>query len=184
MLMNVSAFDIRERYNKLARKDTIFSYLGSLTHHELNHVLKSIELLLTNNYSSRGLKKKLFNLLIEITQNLFNYLNNPRLEDRNAVFVFMTESDNTYKIITGNYLLNSEVAGIKTRIEMINSLNNEELRELYRSILDIGIVSTGGGAGLGFVDLARKSGRKLSYRFEEVDDKFSFFTLEVTFAND
>ncbi|WP_051052945.1 SiaB family protein kinase [Fulvivirga imtechensis] len=182
--MNISAFDIKERYNKLARKDTIFSYLGSLTHHELNHVLKSIELLLTNNYSSKGLKKKLFNLLIEITQNLFNYLNNPRLEDRNAVFVFMTESDNTYKIITGNYLLNSEVAGIKTRIEMINSLNNEELRELYRSILDIGIVSTAGGAGLGLVDLARKSGRKLSYRFEEVDDKFSFFTLEVTFTND
>lgn len=184
MLMNISAFDIKERYNRLSRQDTVFSYLGSLTHQELNHVLKSLESLLANNYSSRGLKKKLFNLLIEITQNLFNYLKNPRLGGYNTVFVFMTESDSMYKIITGNYLLNTEVAGIKTRIEMINSLNNEELRELYRSILDIGLVSTGGGAGLGFVDLARKSGRKLSYRFEEVDDKFSFFTLEVTFTND
>lgn len=182
--MNISAFDIRDRYNKLTRNNTVFSYLGCLTHHELNHILKSLELLLTNNYGSRGLRKKLFNLLIEITQNLYNYLNNPSLEDHNTVFVFMTESQNTYKIITGNYLLNTEVAGIKTRIEMINSLNNEELRELYRNILDIGLVSTGGGAGLGFVDLARKSGRKLSYRFEEVDDKFSFFTLEVTFTND
>ena len=60
--------------------------------------------------------------------------------------------------------------------------NNEELKELYRGILDVGTVTSGNGAGLGLIDLARKSGRKVSYNFEEIDDKFSFFTLMVTFA--
>lgn len=182
--MNISTFDIRQRYSQLTQNGPIFSYLGHLTHAELNNVLKSIEMLLSANYSSKGLQKKLFNLLIEIAQNLYNYLKNPALKEKSAVFIFVTESDNTYKIITGNYLLTCETAGIKSRIEMVNSLNSEELKELYRGILDVGIVSHGGGAGLGFIDLARKSGRKLSYEFEEIDEKFSFFTLEVSFTND
>lgn len=181
--MNISTFDIKRRYTQLTKNSTIFSYLGNLSHTDLNGVLRSIERLLTANYSSKGLQKKLFNLLIEITQNLYNYLKNPILEDKNSVFIVVLEHENTYKIITGNFLLTREIAGIRSRIEMVNALNNEELKELYRGILDVGIVSHGGGAGLGLIDLARKSGRKLSYNFEEIDEKFSFFTLEVTFAN-
>ncbi|MBL6450011.1 SiaB family protein kinase [Fulvivirga sp. 29W222] len=181
--MNVSTFDIKQRYAQLTKGSTVFSYLGSLSSADLNTVLKSIELLLTANYSSKGLQKKLFNLLIEITQNLYNYLKSPVLEDRNEVFIVVLECENTHKIITGNFLLTREIASIRSRIEMVNALNNEELKELYRGILDVGIPSHGGGAGLGLIDLARKSGRKLSYSFEEIDDKFSFFTLEVTFSN-
>ncbi|WP_425482535.1 DUF6272 family protein, partial [Fulvivirga aurantia] len=61
---------------------------------------------------------------------------------------------------TGNYLLNKEIPGIRTRIEMVNAMSEEEVKELYRGILNFGGVSQGGGAGLGFVDLARRSGNK------------------------
>lgn len=182
--MNISAFDIDKRYTHYTQNDPIFSYLGHLTCAELNDVLKSIELFLTANISSIGLKKKLFNLLIELTQNLCNYLESPGIEDNTVVFILVTKSNNIYKIITGNFLLSKETAGIRSRIEMLNALNNDELKALYRGILDIGVVTNKGGAGLGLIDIARKSGEKLSYNFEEIDEKLSFFTLEVSFLND
>ena len=36
-----------------------------------------------------------------------------------------------------------------------------------------------GGAGLGFVDMARKSGQKLHFDFEPIDEHFSFFSLKT-----
>ena len=180
--MNVSTFDIEQRYRELASSNSIFSYLGDLSDSDLNRIFGSIELLLSSSHSSKLLKKKLFNLLIEISQNLYHYSQKEELGDNNLVFIIISEQDHTYQIITGNIIFNHEVASVRSRIEMVNSMNNEELKELYRGILDVGTVTSGNGAGLGLIDLARKSGRKLSYNFEEIDDKFSFFTLMVTFA--
>lgn len=182
--MTLSTFDINDRYAQYTKKSPIFSYLGHLTCSELNKVLKSTEIILSTNSSSQRLKKKLFNLLIEITQNLSNHLNDADIAGNNAVFILLMKSDKTYKIITGNYLRSTEIAGIRARIEMVNALNNEELKALYRGVLDIGLPSTGGGAGLGLIDIARKSGENLYYNFEEIDESLSFFTLEVTLLNE
>jgi hypothetical protein len=38
-------------------------------------------------------------------------------------------------------------------------------------------ISEVGGAGLGFIDMARKSENKLSYSFDKINDRISFFTL-------
>ena len=40
-------------------------------------------------------------------------------------------------------------------------------------------MSLKGGGGLGMIDIARKTGQKLEYDFLKVDDKFSFFTLNI-----
>ncbi|MFN8208872.1 MAG: DUF6272 family protein [Bacteroidales bacterium] len=40
-----------------------------------------------------------------------------------------------------------------------------------------GRLSEKGGAGLGFIDIARKTGRKLSYEFLRMDEKTSFFLM-------
>jgi hypothetical protein len=36
-----------------------------------------------------------------------------------------------------------------------------------------------GGGGLGMIDIARKTGQKLNFDFAPVDDKYSFFSLNI-----
>ena len=43
-------------------------------------------------------------------------------------------------------------------------------------------MSAKGGGGLGMIDIARKSGKKLDYKFDPVDDQFSFFSLNIKVA--
>jgi len=135
---------------------------------------------LITNIDSKPSVKKVFNILIESTQNLHSYLNErDRLEDMDNVIVVVKRCGEYYTIMTGNYLLNDEISVIKSRIDIINTLSRKEVRELYRGVLDIGSTSESGGAGLGFIDLARRSENKLEYNFKKIDDKFAFFTLEV-----
>jgi hypothetical protein len=44
-------------------------------------------------------------------------------------------------------------------------------------------MSLKGGGGLGMIDIARKTGEKIGYNFLEIDNKVSFFTLNIKITN-
>lgn len=71
------------------------------------------------------------------------------------------------------------MAGLKKRLDDINLLSKEELKEYYKAVLNNGEMSLKGGGGLGMIDIARKTGEKLNFNFAPVDDKFSFFSLNI-----
>ena len=54
-----------------------------------------------------------------------------------------------------------------------------ELKIKYLAKLNSTKLSDKGGAGLGLMDIARKSGKKLEYDFENISEKISFFSLIV-----
>ncbi|MFI5150698.1 MAG: DUF6272 family protein, partial [Bacteroidia bacterium] len=87
--------------------------------------------------------------------------------------------DNQYNIITGNYIKSRNVSGLKNRLDEINKLSKEELKDYYKMVLNNGEMSDKGGGGLGMIDIARKTGEKLNYNFMPVDDSYSFFSLNI-----
>ena len=62
---------------------------------------------------------------------------------------------------------------------MVNSLDSDELRGLYQMKLANDPRTDKGTAGLGLIDIARKSKSKLNYEFIEIDEFSSFFCLKV-----
>ena len=68
---------------------------------------------------------------------------------------------------------------LEEKIKKINQSSCEEIRELYKFILNHQKISEKGGGGLGLVDIARKTGNKLIYTFKEYNDKYSFFYLDI-----
>jgi hypothetical protein len=100
--------------------------------------------------------------------------------DRNRSAIFMIgKQDNAYTIFTGNYILNENVNGLKSRLDEVNSLTKEELKDYYKQVLNNGEMSLKGGGGLGMIDIARKTGQKLHYNFQNIDNKVSFFSLNI-----
>ncbi|MGE3825971.1 MAG: DUF6272 family protein, partial [Bacteroidia bacterium] len=63
--------------------------------------------------------------------------------------------------------------------ERINSMTSEELKTLYKEILNNDQLSSKGGGGLGMIDIARKTGEKLNFNFVEINNKYSFFSLNI-----
>jgi hypothetical protein len=131
-------------------------------------------------------KKKVFNVLVECLQNLYHHIDkdaeNEVSAQDNSALLMISKSVNDYKIMTGNYMETAHVEGLKEKLELVNSMNKLELKTYYKEVLSNGARSDKGTAGLGMIDIARKSGQKLEFDFETVENGLTFFSLTVKVA--
>ncbi|HUX53342.1 MAG TPA: DUF6272 family protein, partial [Williamwhitmania sp.] len=95
--------------------------------------------------------------------------------------IFMvSKGDNEYNVTTGNVIEDTKIDELSRILDKINSLDKEGLKMLYKNQMKEGRLSEKGGAGLGFIDIARKTGRKLEYHFLPIDNDSHFFILTST----
>ena len=73
------------------------------------------------------------------------------------------------------YSRNQSINDLKIKLEEINNLETKEIRNVYRQMLSSAEFSTKGGAGLGLIEMAKKTGNKLDYDFVPLDDELFIF---------
>lgn len=170
----------------MEKNNILLSFKGEITSELLASILQIMENKMDNMREEPKIKKKVYNVLVECLQNLYHHLDevSETASDkiRSAIFT-IGKLDNKYSIITGNYILNENINGLRNRLDEVNSLSKEELKEYYKKVLNNGEMSMKGGGGLGMIDIARKTGEKLEYNFLEIDNKVSFFTLNIKVSN-
>jgi hypothetical protein len=174
--------DIYGFYDKMEQNNIMLSFKGDITSDLLTSILQIMEAKLDNWQEEPKVKKKVYNVLVECLQNLYHHMDEITADQddkiRSAIFM-IGKIDGQYNIITGNYIRNENIPGLKKLLEEINVLNKEELKEYYKEVLNNGVMSMKGGGGLGMIDIARKTGGKLNFDFTRVDEKYSFFSLNI-----
>lgn len=187
MKLMYPAPDIYSIYQMMERDHIILSFKGHITKELMASVYQIMESRLEAINEDPKIKKKVYNILVETLQNIYHHMDELQHAEssdvalsRDAMFMIVRGEDGTYKIHTGNYVLNSKYELLQTRIDQINAMSPEELRMHYIDTLNTTEMSGKGGAGLGIIDIARKSGNKLGYSFNPVSDKFVFFSLVVS----
>jgi hypothetical protein len=168
----------------MLKRDLILIYEGEFT----QEVTKSVLAMAERNMDSFGedpsVKRKVFNVMVECLQNISKHAENyepGRYAKNNALFM-IGKNESDYLLTSGNAVKQVDVADMTRKLEYINSLDAEGLKILYKEIITNkpGELSPKGGAGLGFVDMARKSGKPLGYDFENIDDTLAFFSVIIT----
>jgi hypothetical protein len=96
----------------------------------------------------------------------------------------VSKGDNEYSVTTGNAVENDRIEELTKMLESINKMDKDELKALYKKQMKEGRLSEKGGAGLGFIDIKRKTGRDLEYHFLPISDDTSFFLLTSTIGRD
>lgn len=136
-------------------------------------------LMAKNNIGARSVMKKIYNVMIECLENLTKHSMQDSQTEFPAIFLFGKDDDNYY-LATGNQVDNSTREQLNEKLTKANSLDKKGLRAWYNEILmsDSGI-NERGGAGLGIIDMAMKSGNPFEFSFEKIDSEFSFFTLKI-----
>ena len=175
----IDAYNI---YDKMEKNSILLSFKGDITSELLTSILQIMENKMENMQEEPKTKKKVYNVLVECLQNLYHHMDDATDENgykhRSAIFM-IGKNGGGYNIITGNYILNEGVSGLKNRLDEVNSLTKDQLKDYYKSVLNNGEMSLKGGGGLGMIDIARKTGEKLEYDFLDIDNKVSFFTLII-----
>jgi len=189
-MSDIKSSGLFEIYEDLKKKNIILSFKGDITPDLLTSILFVIEQKLDRYDESTKVKRKVFNVLVECLQNLYHHsdedLNEKvignELSSKPSVIVMVAKNKEGYNILTGNMIPSDNVGILKNRLEEINELSKDELKELYLATLTDGKRSRKGGGGLGFLEIARKSGRKLEFGIVPYNEKSSFFSLNVKIA--
>ena len=177
--------DIRTNYRffRELKKDTLsFVYQGVINDEFTEKIMSMTSQNLSNEKEDTVIRKRLAFLVAESFQNIVRYADPPKesvnLTQKKSIFL-LRESGNFYFVISANIIDKKTKDVISKKLTGLNNLSQEELKALYLDILSNQSFSEKGGAGLGMIEMARKTGQKLDFHFEKISEEFYLFYFQL-----
>ncbi len=166
---------IRSFYNG-GDKKIIVVHVGELDQDKVNSISNLVETQMENLGVSKSAVKKIFNIVIETLQNICLHGE----KDNNGyqmTYFIIGKVNNQFNIHSGNIITQLQAERLNRRLNSIKSLNDSDLKKQYMDVLSNGELSSKGGAGLGFLTIALKSGNNMDFEFQTLNKEFSLFSL-------
>lgn len=173
----------QEYFLKLNEQQVISAFKGKIGPEVLRSILKSTESNLVDVKESVPIRKKIFNILVELVQNLIKHVDAEAKGDKGNSTLMVTRDSEGYLISTGNHIQRQMSEFVQERIQLLNKMSREELRQFYMDNMEKNEMSEKGGAGLGLIDIVRKAGGKLDCFIEPVNDHLDFLVLQIRVQN-
>lgn len=159
-------------------------YKGEMNHQIMRSFAFMANRKIAENNIPTNIRKKVFHIMIECLQNITKHSDDYDKDDKqigNGLFVVGYNKDSFY-VMTGNLVNNEKMKALEERIVLLNSSDKKQLKQLFLKQMMDGSLNEKGGAGLGLIDIARKSGRKLFYHFAPYDHNRHFFLLVASIS--
>lgn len=165
------------------RDDSLsFLYHGFFSDEFTDKIISLSESNIEKLHEVKNTRNKISFLIAESFQNIIRHgesFENPRYSfSRPGIFIFRIV-DNCYVISSANLIRTENIKLVESKLTKINSLNEAEIKLLYSEVMGNEKISDKGGAGLGLIEMARKTGNKIDFEFEKVNEDFSFFYLQL-----
>ena len=155
-------------------------YEGKVTHQITKAFIALAEAQMEENNEASRVQRIVFHVMVECLQNISRhadeYSKEKALYSGKGIFM-VSHTEKAYCITTGNAISNDKIPSLKEMIDEINELPVEKLKSLYVKQMREGRLSDKGGAGLGFIDIRRKTGEQLDSHFLPISENVSFFLL-------
>lgn len=169
------------------QEKVVLIYKGEVTHNLITSLMESFEQRLEEVEPQRTIRKKCFNIATECIENLRYHATYPAdgqsanlsVNNMKASIIMITVDPEHYTFLTCNYIKAPEKKIIVDKIDKINAMDDDALRQYYKEVLSSDALSEKGTAGLGFIDIARKSGNPLNYEFQQVNEALLYYTFYV-----
>lgn len=170
------------QFYKILRNDNLsFIYQGDFSDGITEKIIALSEFSIDSDNEMLETRNKVSFVIVECFQNIVRHGNDTQTEtNRTGTFSGLFSIRNTQEsvyIASANLIENEKVPILRNKLETLNNLDKEQIKALYMDILTTGELSEKGGAGLGLVEMARKSENPLEFIFENENDKFSLFYL-------
>lgn len=129
--------------------------------------------------------KRLHHVMVECFQNVCRHAEDAKISLSKDIkkygsgILMVSETDKKFTVLTGNIIHNEKVKGLELFLTELNEMNQEQVKSLYKEKIKESRLSDKGGAGLGFIDIVKKTGNKIRFKFEKIDENTSFFIQEI-----
>jgi hypothetical protein len=168
----------KELHFFMENTNSYLAYKGNFSQKSVLILLKIVERnIQINSVEDQSLKSVIFNVLTELLQNISKHAYKKKSK-REGIFLIGKSLDN-YIISTGNYINNVDSEAIVKTIDLLNSMDKNQMQKLYLDKIRNTNIDSEGNAGLGFIEIARECKGKINYIISPVNDIYSFFTISI-----
>ena len=132
-----------------------------------------------------GTIQRVFSILVEQAQNILNYSaevtkapDGGGCEIRAGVLTLGIDGKHYY-VCCGNYIPIEKIEPLTRDLVMIRELDPDEIRRLYKERRKADPPPDSLGAGLGLIEIARRSTRPVDFDIRPLNDKIAFFAFKA-----
>jgi hypothetical protein len=183
--------ELLEYYKKMCERNIVLDFQGAMSQDMLVGMAELIKLKNVGTTKNPSLIKKVFSVFVEMAQNIAHYSTervyldgNPCDSGIGAGIIVVMETNKHFTVTSGNLVANETIPNILAHCEIINKMDKEELKFFYKKQIKATREKWKRGAGVGLIDMARKSGNPIQYRVTPVDYLNSFLVLSIKIQED
>ena len=135
----------------------------------------------------RSTSKSIFSVFVEQMHNMLMYSAEKEefFDEKNptnvskGIFV-LGKKDKTYFVKSGNVVTDYSAGVLRERIDHLNSLDKQGLKQYFKErVRGENDNPESGGAGIGLIEIARRTASKIDYSLTPYDDGLMYFTMSV-----
>ncbi len=176
--------EIQRFYHQLQDKGIIFSFSGPISQSLLEGIGHTLKQKMTLEDTSTNIIQKVFSIFVELMQNIINYsaqkvtAEEAEHDISYGVLIVGKEEDHFY-IISGNYIQKEQEAALHEKLTKIRSMDRDELKQFYKKQRRLQADNASKGAGLGFIEMARKASQPIEFEIARLENMYSFFVVKA-----
>lgn len=181
-------FDMLEYYNMLKMSNVNIIYSGPIWADGVEGIGGTLRKRLELDDLPLTASQSVFSVFVEQMNNMLMYSaekehfeasESKSFNVSTGVFLLGVQGK-TYFLQSGNIMKNSNVDLIKEKIDYLNTLDKVQLRKYYREQMKAENKNPESkGAGLGLIEIARRSSSKIEYKFTPMSEGYTFFAMYV-----
>ncbi|KIM08121.1 MAG: hypothetical protein KU28_04385 [Sulfurovum sp. PC08-66] len=168
----------------LESEGIMFSFVGPVSH----NVVEGVGTVLRNKMEleavSTNVSLKVFSIFVEQIQNVIRYSADriPQDDFESDIsfgMLVVGEKNKQYFLVGGNRVTCEQKERLNDFLDKLATMSKEELKQFYKERRKAQPDEHSKGAGLGFIEMARKSTEPIKYNFEKIDNESYYFTIET-----
>ena len=171
--------------DQLAAKGIIFCYSGYMTEEVLTGIGGALKTKLTLEQEEKGRARTLFAIFVEQVQNVVRYSaekESAEGEDAKELrygVLTVGKKDGKYFVSCSNMIARNDMDRLQKNLGNIQNMGAQDLKSLYKETLKGDTPEGSKGAGVGFIDIARKASHGFEFDFFPIDAAHAYFCLKA-----
>ena len=159
----------------LEQRRTFFCYSGLLSEDVLSTFSGIVREQMSEMEDDAEITKRVFGIFVEQAQNLIRY-SKDRIAEGGTGTVAISRAEDGFLIEAINPMDHENAEGLQKNLNELKAMDSKELRKAYKQRLREGPPEGSKGAGLGFIEMARKADR---FEFDFVGSTELLFVFKV-----
>ncbi|MBN1142852.1 MAG: SiaB family protein kinase [Bacteroidales bacterium] len=166
------------------KNSTVIDYSGIIQYETIGELIHTLKSQVHALGIQIGTYKRILLVMIEALENIMKHSWKPTgivyNEHDYISTLSITREEHAFKLCSSNVLHNSALPLLRKKLDHLNSMNKQEIKDLYKDTITNGEFTNTGGAGLGLIEIVKITGNKIGYEFFPLNEACSRFTLYAT----